>query len=277
MPGRLHRNATCLDCGAPTPGAWCTECGQRNADLRAPLSALAGELVAESLSLDSRIGRTAWPFLARPGFLATEWAAGRRTRYSSPVRLYLLTSLLFFLCASLGPGRGEVEVGPGDEARASAEVDEARASLERLGPAGRYVSGRIATLQRLGFEEARRRASETFQANAPRVAFFLVPWLALLLKAAYRKERRVFAEHAVFSLHVHSFAFVVLTAVALLGGRGQPIAFAALAAHLALALQRFYGGAWRRTALVLPAVALGYAAALAAGVAAVAIASIAQL
>jgi hypothetical protein len=276
VPERLRRSPTCLDCGAPTPDAWCPECGQRNADLRAPVSALAGELVAESFSLDSRMGRTAWPFLARPGFLTAEWVAGRRTRYSSPVRLYLLTSLLFFLGASIEPGPREVDVAPGEEARDRAELDEARASVERLGAVGRYLAERIAALQRIGPEEARRRLSDTYRANAPRVAFFLVPWLALLLAAAYRKERRYFAEHAVFSLHAHSFAFVVLTPVALLGGRGQPVALAALVAYLALALHRVHGG-WRRTALVLPALVLGYAAALAAGVAAVAFVSIALL
>jgi hypothetical protein len=274
---RLRRNPTCLDCGAPTPGAWCPECGQRNADPRAPVPALVGELVAESLSLDSRMGRTAWPLFARPGFLTAEWAAGRRTRYSSPVRMYLLTSLLFFLCASLGYDRREVGISAGDAGRASAEVEEARGSLEKLGAVGRYVAERIATLQRLGLEEARRRISDTFQANVPRVAFFLVPWMALLLAAAYRGERRYFAEHAVFSLHAHAFAFVVFTPVALLGGRGQPVALAALVAHLALALRRVHGGGWWRTALVLAALLLGYAAALAAGVVAVAIVSVALL
>lgn len=241
------------------------------------MSALVGELVAESISLDSRMLRTAWPFLARPGFLTAEWAAGRRTRYSSPVRLYLLTSLLFFLCASIGQGGREADLASSAEPRASAELGEARRSLENLGAVGRYVAERIATLQRIGPDEARRRISETLQVNAPRVAFFLVPWLALLLAAGYRKERRYFAEHAVFSLHAHSFGFAVLTPVALLGGRGQNVAFAALIAHLALGLRRVHGGGWWRTALVLPALVLGYAAALTAGLAAVAIVSIALL
>ncbi len=182
-----------------------------------------------------------------------------------------------FLCTSIEPGPREADVAPGEEARDRAELDEARASLERLGAVGRYLAERIATLQRLGLEQAHRRLSGTYRANAPRVAFFLVPWLALLLAAAYRKERRYFAEHAVFSLHAHSFAFVVFTPVALLGGRGQPVALAALVAYLAVALHRVHGGGWRRTALVLPALVVGYAAALAAGVVAVAFVSIALL
>ena len=37
----------------------------------------------------------------KPDFLTHEFLAGRRARYLPPVRLYLVLSVLFFLCASL--------------------------------------------------------------------------------------------------------------------------------------------------------------------------------
>jgi hypothetical protein len=67
--------------------------------------------VSELLALDGRMARTVLPFFFRPGFLTAEYLAGRRVRYSSPLRLYLLTTLLFFLVASAGAGTGEASPG----------------------------------------------------------------------------------------------------------------------------------------------------------------------
>src|SRR5579864_7090273 len=96
-----HRGATCLNCGAATPLPFCGECGQRNTDYRESFGELIGEIIDELFQLDARMVRTVAPFLFRPGFLTSEWSAGRRARYSSPLRLYLLTSVLYFFCISI--------------------------------------------------------------------------------------------------------------------------------------------------------------------------------
>jgi hypothetical protein len=90
------------------PERWCTRCGQdRGRTPHVPLRALLGEALSELFALDGRMARTVLPFFLRPGFLTAEYLAGRRVRYSSPLRLYLLTTLLFFLAASAG------DAGPG--------------------------------------------------------------------------------------------------------------------------------------------------------------------
>src|SRR5512137_2531589 len=94
------RPAACLNCGSTQVDAFCARCGQRNVDMRIPARDLALDAVEDGLSLDSRVGRTVVPFLFRPGFLAVEWTSGRRARFSSPLRLYLLTSFVFFLATS---------------------------------------------------------------------------------------------------------------------------------------------------------------------------------
>ena len=100
----------CANCGAPVPERYCSRCGQdRGRTPHVPLSELLGEAVSELFALDGRMARTVLPFFFRPGFLTAEYLAGRRVRYSSPLRLYLLTTLVFFLVASSGAGEG----GPG--------------------------------------------------------------------------------------------------------------------------------------------------------------------
>ena len=62
----------------------------------------------ESIShADSRLWRTLWYLLARPGFLTREFFAGRRVRYLPPFRLYLVISVVFFLVVGLPEGDGD--------------------------------------------------------------------------------------------------------------------------------------------------------------------------
>lgn len=108
----MRRHPHCLNCGEPTPGEWCGACGQRNADLHASFWELTKDLLGEAFEADSRMGRTVLPFLFKPGFLTNEHNAGRRVRYSSPLRLYLFCSFAFFLSLSFVEGaQPEVEAG----------------------------------------------------------------------------------------------------------------------------------------------------------------------
>ena len=96
MGGEKPR-AMSLNCEGPVPRLYCGRCGQKNAPLRVPLWRHIYETVETHLFLDSRMARTLPAFLFRPGFLTREHNDGRRVRYSSPLRLYLLMSLLLFV------------------------------------------------------------------------------------------------------------------------------------------------------------------------------------
>ena len=97
----MHRTERCLNCGEPAPGAYCAHCGQRNADLRVSFGEILWDALDGLFQLDSRIARTIFPFLFRPGTLIAEYNAGRRTRYSSPFRVYLLMSIAYFFTLSV--------------------------------------------------------------------------------------------------------------------------------------------------------------------------------
>jgi len=277
-----ERPAACLNCGSAAVREFCPECGQRNVELRAPWWTLAREALEDTFSFDSRLGRTVGPFLARPGHLTAEWCAGRRTRYSSPLRLYLLASAAFFLVAALVPERGGVELRVGDVdvmgggAEGGAGIGEpdreqAHRGLRELGAAGRVLDRRLAELERQGLPEAGRRVAAAYRDWVPRVTFFLVPVLALLLELLWR--RRWLTEHLVFSLHAHAAAFVLFAAAAVAGPRASGLAAAALLAWVAVAVRRVYRDPWGRVALKLPVLALLYGVALGLGVAAVAVAA----
>jgi len=106
----------CDNCGASVSGRYCGNCGQR---LEPPVHSLWHFLTVameDVTHADTRLWRTLRALLFKPGYLTHEFLAGRRARYLPPVRLYLVLSVVFFLCASLTHSKPElVQVSTGDD------------------------------------------------------------------------------------------------------------------------------------------------------------------
>ncbi len=75
---------------------YCGNCGQRNDDYRRSIFALFTEVFTSIFGFESRIWRTWLSLIIRPGKVAREYADGARTKWSSPVRVYLVMSILLF-------------------------------------------------------------------------------------------------------------------------------------------------------------------------------------
>ena len=95
-----HPTSHCLNCGTPLEGAYCHTCGQRARNPVGPIREWLEETLDALFSLDNRLWRTA-KALAVPGLLTTEYVAGRRVPYVSPLRLYLFVSVGYFLLAQV--------------------------------------------------------------------------------------------------------------------------------------------------------------------------------
>jgi uncharacterized protein DUF3667 len=93
----------CLNCGDPTPGNFCRNCGQRKVEVHVSLRRMLMEALDDQFSLNSALPRTVGALMFRPGHLTREYMSGRIVRYIPPFRLYLVTSVAFFLVLSLLP------------------------------------------------------------------------------------------------------------------------------------------------------------------------------
>lgn len=81
-------------------GAFCATCGQERETHRRSVWRLLHNFIEEIASFDSRILRTAWALVARPGELSVAFREGRTRRYVPALRLYLFMSLIFFVSLS---------------------------------------------------------------------------------------------------------------------------------------------------------------------------------
>jgi hypothetical protein len=109
---------------------------------------------------DSRLWRTLWYLLARPGFLTREFFAGRRVRYLPPFRLYLVISLVFFLTVSV-PDGAPINF---DEAPAAVRADKMNAAADALekqtGPGSEELKLAAARLRKQAEQELAAKDSE---------------------------------------------------------------------------------------------------------------------
>jgi hypothetical protein len=101
-PPRDHApKVFCANCGAELLGQTCYACGQPVKGMVRHLSSILADVFDTILNIDSRIFRTLWPLLVKPGFLTNEYLAGRRVRYVTPFRLYFFLSVVAFLVMAI--------------------------------------------------------------------------------------------------------------------------------------------------------------------------------
>ena len=89
-----------MNCGDPTPGEYCPTCGQRKVDVQVSVKTLMMDVMEDQFILDKRLPRTLKALFFKPGHMTVEHVNGRIVRYIHPFRLYLVTSLVFFLLLS---------------------------------------------------------------------------------------------------------------------------------------------------------------------------------
>ena len=91
-----NQSLSCMACGEAMKGLFCSACGQKNDNYRRSIWSLVAELFGSVLSLDSRIWRSWGALLFKPGKVAREYSDGKRSYWSSPVRVYLAISIILF-------------------------------------------------------------------------------------------------------------------------------------------------------------------------------------
>lgn len=114
----------CADCGAELVGRFCHQCGQP-AHIHRTLLHLGEELLHGVMHFDGRIWRTL-PLLAfRPGRLTREWVHGKRSRYVSPLAMFLFAVFLMFMLLSMLPKAPEQTLGQARAEKAAEAVRDA--------------------------------------------------------------------------------------------------------------------------------------------------------
>jgi len=227
----------CRNCGTRLLGQYCGHCGQRSRGRLISLWELISDAFGDLFEIDSRLWQTLHQLMLKPGRLTRDYLEGRRARYMPPFRMYLVTSLVFFVIAFFDP-REELSIffEPVAESESVAEEvategglivgfdddddddeeEDCDVELDDIEEMPAFLSRRF-TVERLTHvceaitaDDGRALASKVLD-NVPAALFFLLPFMALVLKALYPLSRRYYVEHLLFFVHFHAFFFLMLT------------------------------------------------------------------
>lgn len=249
----------CPNCGSAQVEQYCASCGQRAAELRTPVSAFLREALDDVFSFDSRIWRTLIALFRRPGSLTADYWQGRRARFVTPLRLYLIVSFVSFLFLVFTAPNAVLDA-TGTNPWAPLRIGSGPAPFDLSTRAGPISVGVVEDEDPASGEDgsqwlldhvvqpalaAPERAQRLFHQRLQWTVFAQVPLFALWLRLLYRRRERFFVPHLVFALHFHTLAFVLLvagtTGTLILGTQiPSTIAYLALLTALFASLRRVY-------------------------------------
>jgi hypothetical protein len=266
---------------------YCAACGQKRLHVHDHSTwHLLKESFGDFFHFDSKFVATLKTLLIRPGFLTTEFLAGRRARYFEPFKLFLFISFLFFLTTGMiehyqAPDTLEQEPGQANAVDSLSRavrnkpkitlVDPQYADVVRLSDdtlrmlvkkegLNKFVKHRYphaSWYTRLMLKQlirSRLEGAENLQHNLektiPKLIFILIPIFALLLKLLYVRRRIPFFNHIIFSFHSLSFFFLAIWVQALLGlatSLLDPFFYLIVAVYLFIAMKRVYQNSFGKT------------------------------
>lgn len=95
----MSKYKQCLNCNATLSqeANFCSECGQSTAPHGRPFLSFIRQSFHEVLDIDGRLTQTLKTLVLKPGLVSYEISQGKRAKYTPALRLYIVSSLLFFL------------------------------------------------------------------------------------------------------------------------------------------------------------------------------------
>jgi hypothetical protein len=281
VSGHATRHRThCQNCRAELTGPYCAQCGQHDVDYTRSFGHIVEDSLEGMFHFDGKFFASARYIFIRPGFLTTEFLAGRRTRYANPLRFYIFASFLLFaftVLTSRPPTPAEAAAAKAQADRQAQTAHAGATDTPKDHPFIKFTaskedagtSGFIRVDSLDSSKVASKTLSDEFWHRLPTILFFCLPVLALLLKLAYRGSRTPYIAHIIFALHLQALVFLCLILIKcgwllamLVGDETGRIVSRLLSLATALlvygAFRHVYRQGWARTAIKLVLVGATY-------------------
>ena len=230
------------------------------------------ELFEDLTHADSRLWRTLWALVAKPGHLTREFFAGRRQRYLPPISLYLILSVVLFALLSVLRQGNEISINTkvAEAVQQEGGTDDSCVKFDLTDGDGTPAQWMTQLAERIKpacediLHSQGKHIREAMAHNLPRMLFVLLPLIALCMSLLYWHPKRYYVEHVLLLVHNHVFVFSGLILLAVLGSvpwlgdvLGVVLPIYALW-YLYASMRRYYGQSRRRTLSKLMAVLVCY-------------------
>lgn len=262
----------CPNCGFATSHNYCARCGQEVHLHKDSFGGLILHFIGHYFHYDSKFWQTLKTLVLSPGQLTLAYWQRQRARYISPISLYIFVSAMFFICMSLSPRhflhgeKGSIAWGQAPKGYEHANHDTVRppdGSIEvhnrydpekDKGSLKEYIVNRMNKLEEEKGDNAAEYVVEKIYHTIPKVFFFMIPLMALMLRVlVLRRKDLLFAHHAIYSLHLHCMVFMAAILMYVPLVRDIPylagILLAGVLAYSTAAMHRVYGTGWVQAVL----------------------------
>ena len=211
---------------------FCPHCGQENKEIELKFTHFFHDFLSSNFNLDSKIFLTLKLLIFYPGKLSKEYLAGKRVKYVTPVRLYLIISLVYFTVLSFTNAGVKFKKTENDKERVVFGVDEKDSvsvdkSVNRLFTVDTTLNSDTTTkstfekflvskLKLMQTKQGRKEFNAKLRSYISMGMFILIPLTALILNLLFYKNS-FYIQHLVFIIHLQSLMFLVFTLFNLLG------------------------------------------------------------
>lgn len=227
----LLANSRCANCNTRLDGPFCHNCGQREESRVPTVRSVLGEVTNALFGLESKLWRSLWVLLTKPGLLTVEFLQGKRQKYTTPFRLYLLLSILVFAYlailgeqASINLNIPEIQEQSTQQTEGSEDqtknndqshIDNMQIELgflsaENEKQAAEKIKGTIKEIERDIKAGKAKQVLAHFIAPLPKALLIFLPFVAIFLKIIFLGRGKYYLEHLVYLLHNHAFLFAIL-------------------------------------------------------------------
>ncbi len=234
MNKHYRKENNCLNCGSTIQGKFCSNCGQENLEIHESFGHMMNHAISDYFHFDHQFFNTIKPLLFKPGYLTNEYMAGKRVKYLHPVKMYIFISIVYFLLAfqqreNPTTVNFNVKVPSGQQTKSKPEKENPDSTYEQYQatqlklPASKRDGAIIhwGTKKSYAYSKKYGKNSlevfqEQVQHNIPKSMFVLMPLFALGLMIAFRKNKKFYVEHLIYSFHFHCFLFLFSSVVILI-------------------------------------------------------------
>lgn len=210
---------TCLNCENEMNDhfIFCPNCGQKNTKLSLKFKDLLSEFISSNFNLDSKIFKTVKTLITSPAKLTTEFLKGKRNTYMHPIRLFLLTNLLYFAIVSLNSEFQEGALEIKNDRQIENNISE-QTNLD-LTIDNKNISENekiiIEKIKLLNSKSGRKLFLKSIQKYLSAGMFFLVPITALIFLLLFFKGT-YYIQHLIFTIHLQSLVFMLFIIINLI-------------------------------------------------------------
>lgn len=282
MAKKRRKSVTCKNCQYQFDGIdnYCPNCGQENHSHHAPFKHIFIELIESLTHFDTKFFATVKALFLKPGLLTKDYIEDKRARYVPPVRLYIFVSFIFFFLLSLLSSGNNEKISFNDPNQKVGGInlsisrhDDVQDSIVSILQKEQSVTNAMVDsmvtikfpnegwLAKLYHKQSIRAKlgvitmkdlGHAYIKHIGVLVFVLMPIFALFLKILYLRGKRLYIEHLIFSVHFHTFIFVVFILTTLLysvtnGSEWSLLPCFVIPVYSLFALRKVYENTWFKT------------------------------